>query len=612
MNSRASRRAPARSSRANARHERRNSSAKRRLKIGLVVAGIVVLGSVTWLATRALVVKTDLEASQSLVSQLQANATSGDFEAMSATGAELEARSSSAVNGTHDLTWRIAEFIPVLGENLTGVRVVAESIDSIVQEVAAPAVKIASTFDISARDPESGGFDLSPLSEAEAIVASAQDIFATSLTQLAAVDTSITVGPVTDAVDKLDGLLTTASEVVDGAAPLLKVAGTALGQDGPRTYVMAFQNNAESTALGGSAASFSVISADRGAIAITDQASSADFKNRDAVDVPVDQSALDLYTDYLVTHSNTATSRPDFPTAGAILQAYWQRDRGVAVDGVISVDPIALSYMLKATGPLTLSTGDVLSSDNAVDLLLNEVYFRWDSYAEPEKVDAFFSEAASAILTKVLSGDFDMAEMAAAVTKGVNQGSIMAWFANPDEQALLDGTRLQGTMPKDNADATVMGIFYRDTSASKIDYYLKTATTTSSDICTVPDNPTFTSSATLTSNLTNAQQAGLPDYVKSNTLGDVFRTEVFVYGPVGATLTSATIDVEGELTEVNASAVDLGRPVAKFTVYLAPGDTSTVTASFQGAPGEYGKLEVRGTPMINATPKTITEGADCG
>jgi hypothetical protein len=576
------------------------------------VAGIVVLGSVTWLATRALVVKTDLEASQALVTQLQSDVTSGNLEALGATGAELEKKSSSAVNGTHDLTWRIAEFIPVLGENLTGVRVVAESIDAIVQDVASPAVEIASTFDISARDPESGGFDLSPLTDAETIVTDAQRIFATSLEQLDGVDTSITVGPVTDAVVKLDDLLTQASQAVDTAAPLLKVAGTAMGQDGPRTYVLAFQNNAESTALGGSAASFSVISADRGAIAITDQASSADFKNRDAVDVPVDQSALDLYTDYLVTHSNTATSRPDFPTAGAILQAYWQRDRGVAVDGVISVDPIALSYMLKATGPLTLSTGDVLSSDNAVDLLLNEVYFRWDSYEEPEKVDAFFSEAASAILTKVLSGDFDMAEMATAVTKGVNQGSVMAWFANPDEQALLDGSRLQGVLPKDNTDSTVMAVYYRDTSASKIDYYLKTATTTSSDICTVPENPTFTSSATLTSNLTNAMQAGLPDYVKSNTLGDVFRTEVFVYGPVGATLTSATIDVEGELTEVNSGAVDLGRPVAKFTVYLAPGDTSTVTASFQGAAGEYGPLEVRGTPMINATPKTITEGADCG
>ena len=610
MKSRTSHRAPARSSRAGARRDRRSSNAKRRVILGLAIAGIVVLASVTWLATRALVVKTDLEASQSLVEQLQSEVANGDFAALTAAGTELAQRSSSAVNGTHDLTWRIAEFVPVLGENLTAVRVVAESIDSIVREVASPAVEVASTFDIAA-GPETAGFDLEPLIKAQTIVASAQIVFAGSLQQLTTIDTSVTVGPVTAAVDKLQGLLTTASDVVDGAAPLLNVATTALGQDRPRTYVLAFQNNAESTALGGSAASFSVISADNGAIAITDQASSADFKNRDAVDVAVDQSALDLYSDYLVTHSNTSTSRPDFPTAGAILQAYWQRDRGIAVDGVISVDPIALSYMLKATGPLTLSTGDVLSSDNAVSLLLNEIYFRWDSYEEPEKVDGFFSEAASAILTKVLTGDFDLGEMATAMTKGTNQGSIMAWFADPVEQALLDGSRLQGVLPKDNTDATVLGVFYRDTSASKMDYYLKTATTTSSDVCTAPDNPTFTSSATLTSNITSAQQADLPDYVKSDTLGKIFRTEVYVYGPVGATLTSTNMEAAGN-TQLTATADDLGRPVVKFTVDLAPGDTSTVTASFQGAPGEYGKLEVRGTPMINATPKTITDGADCG
>lgn len=69
-----------------------------------------------------------------------------------------------------------------------------------------------------------------------------------------------------------------------------------------------------------------------------------------------------------------------------------------------------------------------------------------------------------------------------------------------------------------------------------------------------------------------------------------FRTEVFVYGPVSATLLAATVEVHGERTDVAAGAVDLGRPVAKFTVYLTPGDTRTVTASFQGDGGAYSPL----------------------
>ena len=196
--------------------------------------------------------------------------------------------------------------------------------------------------------------------------------------------------------------------------------------------------------------------------------------------------------------------------------------------------------------------------------------------------------------------------MVAAINKGVDQGSIMAWLANPDEQQLLDGSRLQGALPKDNAEETVLGVYYRDTSASKIDYYLQTATHTTSDVCTSPENPTFTTTVTLHSNLTVEQAQALPDYVKSGHFGaDMFSTQVFVYGPVGATLTDASVNSQGVSTLQNAGATDLGRPVGTFTAYLAPGESSTVTATFTGAPGQYGPLEVRGTPMINATAQSV-------
>jgi hypothetical protein len=606
VNSRDSRRASLRPSRAAARQERRQSTSKRRLQVGVIVVGILLLGTVTWLATRVLVVKTDLEAAQSLVDQLQGEIGSGDFSGLAATSDQLQAKSASAAAGTSDLSWRAAEFIPFVGANLSAVRAVAESVDDIVQEVAVPAVAVAGSFDLTARDPVTGGFDLAPLSEVKVIVGSAQTVFAESLARIDALNGADTVGPVSAAVEKLHGLLLQADSAATAAAPLIDIAGPALGQDGERKYVLAFQNNAESTALGGSSASYTLLTANQGAIAVTDQASSADFVEGEAVDVDVDQSAIDLYSSYLVDHSNTSTSRPDFPTAAKIMQAYWLRDKNTAVDGVISVDPLALAQILKATGPITLSTGDVLSSDNAVSLLVNEIYFRYNSYTEGEIVDGFFAEAASAVLTKVMSGSFDIKTMIEAVKNGVDSGSIMMWSSNPAEQQALDGTRLQGVLPQANDPATVIGVYYRDTSASKIDYYLETATHTTSDTCTSPEAPTFTTSATLHSNLTVDQAEALPDYVNSFTFGaEKFRTQVFIYGPAGATTTSATVDEMGLETLVDQGSNDLGRPVAVFTVYLAPGETSTVTATFQGSPGEFGSLEVRGTPMINTTVSTV-------
>ncbi|PXA68663.1 DUF4012 domain-containing protein [Cryobacterium arcticum] len=553
-------------------------------------------------------VKTDLEAAQQLVDQLQAQVKDGDFVALNATSAELQDRASSAVNGTHDLTWRIAEFVPVVGENLKAVRIVAESIDDVVVDVAAPAVTLLGSFDVGARDPETGGFDLAPIKKAQEIVAAATTVFSTSLEKIDTINVSSTVGPVSAAVVKLDGLMTSADAMVSDMGPLLNVAGSALGMDGPRNYLLAFQNNAESTALGGSAASYTLMHSENGAISIAAQANSGDFEEGTAVDVDVDQSALDLYSSYLVDHINTSTSRPDFPTAAKTISAFWARDQGAAVDGVISVDPLALALVLKATGPITLTSGDVLTDENAVGLLTNGIYMRYPDNEDAPKADAFFEEAAASILAKVISGEFDINTMISAVTDGINKGSIMMWVADPTQQSSLDGSRLQGTLPASNADDTVVGVYYRDTSASKIDYYLDTSTQTTSDKCSVPGTTTITTSVTLHSRLTEAQAEDLPEYVNSKNFGaEKFRTEVYVYGPVGATLASTQVDAEGLDTTIRAGASDLGRPVAPIVADLAPGETTMVTTSFTVATAGLGPLTVRGTPMIHPTDVTVTD-----
>ncbi len=520
--------------------------------------------------------------------------------------------STNAVAGTKDLTWRLAEFVPVIGENLKGVRAAAESIDEIIQEVALPSIELVNMM--TAVSSTDDGIDLlTPLASAESILNSADGALKHSKTRLASINTAMTVGPVSEAVVKLTGLVSTASDTVSEIAPMVSSSSAVLGQDAPRNYLLAFQNNAESTALGGSAASYTLINVDKGKISISAQAGgSNDLKDGTPVDVEVDQSALDLYSDYLIRFPNTSTSRPDFPTAASIMQSFWARDKGTVVDGVISIDPLALAQILKATGPIPLNSGDLLSSDNAVSLLVNEIYFRYGSYDDYPIVDAFFQNAASSILTRITGGDFDIKTMLTSITDGINQGSIMVWSANPAEQSLLDGTRIQGVLPKTNDDATVIGTFFRDVSASKIDFYLQTSAETTTNVCEAPENPTFTTSVTLHSNLTQDQADDLPDYISPQNFGsDYFATEVFVYGPVGATLASSEIPMQGERTSIDPGANDLGRPVAKFTAYLKPGETSVVTATFTGAPGAYGQLEARGTPMVNMTSHTLVPGS-CG
>jgi hypothetical protein len=606
VNSRGQHHAKSRSSREIGRY-RRSQTSRRGLRIGVVVTLVVVVGTVAWFGSRVLMVKSELEASQALVGTLQSQATAFDLDGLGQTSDELAAHTSRAAAGTRDVTWRAAEYIPVVGPNLEAVRLVTESIDGIIDQVAAPAIGAVSSLDLGAKDPVTGGFDLTPIDTVKKVFAVAPAVFADAQHRLDSIDTSRTISQVGSVVDQLKGVLETADSALSEAEPYVNVISGVLGQEGARNYLLAFQNNAESMPLGGSAASYTMISVDNGAIAIAAQgAGSQDLQEGVKLDIDVDQSALDLYGDYLISYANTSTSRPDFPTAARIMQAFWARDKGTSVDGVISVDPLALAQILKATGPVTLASGDVLSSENAVSLLVNEVYYRFDSYKEPEKVDAFFQEASASILNKVMSGDFDMKLMFSALQEQVDAGSIMMWSNNTDEQALLDGTRLQGTLPSTNDDATVIGAYYRDTSASKIDYYLETSTQTTSDICTVPDAPSFTTSVTLHSTLTEEQAEALPDYIAARDWGaDKFRTEIFVYGPVGSSLSDFEVVSQGLETIPTTQSDDLGRPVAAFAAYLAPGESTTVSATFLGMPGVYGPLEVRGNPMIIPSVRTI-------
>jgi hypothetical protein len=150
------------------------------------------------------------------------------------------------------------------------------------------------------------------------------------------------------------------------------------------------------------------------------------------------------------------------------------------------------------------------------------------------------------------------------------------------------------------------------TSASKLDYYLDSSTTTTSDICTGAANPTITTTVQVSSVLSQAEADALPAYVKSYPFGSrYFGTEIQIYGPVGATLTDTHVVVDGRETLLYPGVDDLGRPVAKFTVYLEYGQKGEVSATFAGADGAYGPLEVRGTPMIRPTQRTIVDSAPC-
>lgn len=562
---------------------------RRKILVGLVVAAIVLLVSVVWLGLRGLHVKGELEASQRVLAQVQ----DGEMDVSEALPA-LGDHAGAAAGVSYDPVWRLAEFIPFAGDNLRGVRLAAESLHVATNGLGRPVLE---AFEEDSDEPV--------LARALPVIADAAPTVARLADEIDGVrESSALIGPVRDGLDQV-------GDVMSAAAPMVELLPELLGADGPRNYLLVFQNNAEAVGLGGSAASQSLVSADRGDVEMVHQANSDVYRNDTPVDVEVPQSALDLYSDYLVKRINTSSSRPDFPTMARIISAWWQRDvRDDQIDGVVSVSPLALSRMLRATGPVELSTGDVLTEDNAVHLLLSEVYERWGTQRTKAGADKFFASAAEEIFAKLSTGAFDPKDMAWAVGEGIEAGDIMFYSAHEKVQEVVAPLKLSGILPTSNDEQTTLGVYFRNESASKIDYYTGSAIDVV-EAC-ADGRRTYTTTTSLHLGLSTQRARRLPEYVKSQTWdARFFRTAVHVYGPPGMQVESVSVDGR-EVDVMRDDLTDLGRPVAWFHVYLKPNERASVTATFTGEDGEYGPLEVRSTPMINGTEITTSSDGCAG
>ncbi|WP_414172819.1 DUF4012 domain-containing protein [Clavibacter tessellarius] len=190
-----------------------------------------------------------------------------------------------------------------------------------------------------------------------------------------------------------------------------------LGADGARNYLLMFQNNAEVRSTGGNPAALVLLTVEDGAVRIAKQASSNDFpRNVRQGDVPDE-------TVRLVEPRSTGSSRTSrcSPTPrlrraregvlGAVL--------GDRVDGVLSFDPIALSYLLEATGPITLATGDVLDAQNAVPVLLGAVC--WPVPDELPRAGPLLRDAAGTIFAKLVTDTPPVVPLVTALDQAIDE-----------------------------------------------------------------------------------------------------------------------------------------------------------------------------------------------
>ena len=591
------------------------------ISILLIIIAVIVTGVIVGkhVYERAMAAKTSLEQAMPLASAASAAVLAGDNAKAKELAVQLAELTADARAQTDDDVWKSIEWMPVAGPNLYAVRTAASVTDDLVRDALTPATDLS----LAALKPTDGGIDLAGITAMQDVVTQASTAVSAASKTLGTIDQEALIPQVSGALDKLTGTVYELEPMLRPASEILGVLPNALGAESPKHYLLIFQNNAESRGSGGNPAALVRIDVDKGKISIGQQASSGDFENgRDKMVTEVGAETTALYGDKIGRWIMDATLTPDFPETAGIVRAWWAEEFDTPLDAVVSFDPVALSYLLKATGPAEVPNERVqvngryisvlnepltLTAENAVPFLLSDVY---EQYTIPAQQDAVFALATNAVFDALVSGNAEPQALLESLTKAVDEGRLLYQTSNEAEAKLIGTSRLSGKMPTSNDEVTMVGAYVNDFTEGKLDYYLQLDMAATTTQCTAPEAPTFEVTAAITNTLDVQQAADLPKYVAPARFFEkgVIATNLVVYGPVGAKATKVVVDGK----DVTAMAKPhLGRNAVMVPLQNAPGQKHTLAVTFEGASGAYGPLEVRHTPMVRTTPVSI--GAEgCG
>jgi hypothetical protein len=284
-----------------------------------------------------------------------------------------------------------------------------------------------------------------------------------------------------------------------------------------------------------------------------------------------------------------------------------ERARGVKIDGVVAVDPVALAGLMRGTGPVPVTNGVTLTAGNVVQGLLNQTY-----QVLPDQLaqNNFFEAAARRIFDAVMAGGGDQQLAIRGLAEAAHEHRVFVWSRHDDEQSVITGTAVAGSASGRDPRHGEIGLYINDSTAGKMDYYLQYRSTAAAVDCRRDDSQDVRVTVALASTMPTDFHSlsvwvlGTGQYAAQGTIAFNLR----VYAPYGGQITALTVDGQ---THSITSDKHLGRQVALLPISLAPGQQSTVTADVRTARGQSGDGVLSFTPGMVPAPNGVRIASAC-
>ncbi|MDQ1085224.1 MULTISPECIES: DUF4012 domain-containing protein [Microbacterium] len=573
-----------------------------------VLVALLAAGAFAWQVNQ---VRDDLQGAMDEAKLMVRAAARGDIGAVEQSGTDIVARAQRARDTTRGPLWDLAAEVPAARNNVLAVRAVTDIAHTLTSQTLPPVLTMMSAAD-DGTDAQT--INLKPFLNAGSVIPTVLTSFDDATAIAAAMDRTDVLPQISAPVDELVSLLAQATPILQTVEEHLPALLRAAGAERPMLYQLMIQTPAEIRATGGGVAQWLVLQVDGGKVDLLSQdtgtalmyedlpARGFDTENGSLLDLPYETSTL--YPREFTNWSSNFTMSPDFPTSVELFQATREWTDKPTFDGAFSIDPIVLAHLLEATGPLTLSSGEVVDAGNAASVLMSEPYERFGM--DNGAMDAYFNEVSSGMFAKLTSSQWDIAAMWDQIVRSAQEGRIYAWFDDAALQSLSHQYGLDGALRKDNTEATQLGIYFNDYSIGKLEYHLSYSQRASCNA----ENRTMTVTMDLHNGITDAIKSGYTLGLRNLERGIDPRTmmlDVLFFAPPGGEILSTTPD-EGEWWDPrfrDRSGSDHDNPAESRTVLLAEGETRTVSYTVQLPDGDLGPLQLRHTPGAHDTAVTI-------
>nr|WP_221218910.1 MULTISPECIES: DUF4012 domain-containing protein [unclassified Mycolicibacterium] len=535
---------------------------------------IVVIAFGCWLGVRAQEAKSSLEQARSSAQQAKDALLQGNTKDASRLAGEAQSHAQDARDATHSIPWNVVAVVPWLGSPFKTGQQISDVVLGLAADVLKPVADAGATV---APDQllANGRLDVQALRKQEPTLTK----IAADAARLDAAAQAISVPGYLSAIGgartQLQAQASDISRLLGNTALAARLAPSLLGADGPRSYFMGFQTNAEARGTGGLLGGFGILRFDDGKPSVDNLGPNTELdKAFKPFSINPEFDEQYGFTNPTTDFRNSNQSS-HFPYAAQIWRSLWAQQTGMNVDGVIAIDPIALSYILGATGAITLPDGETVTKDNVVELTESTVYSRFPTDQAARK--RYLQEIATEVVKKITKPVESPRKLLDALGRAVSERRIAVWSSNPEDQKLLEQTPLAHEIPDDPAPYAEVVI--NNLGGNKLDYYLDRQIEYVADGCD-GDKRTSTVTIRLTNTLKDADAAGLPEYAAGR-LG--FFPEVAGDIPRGTMLTSVRLlttkgaDVisvlaNGKRTRV-FGAMERGHPSFESQVAIPPGKT---------------------------------------